>query len=90
MMQEGKFTIRARQVENVDDRKALELSFRDTGSGIPACSSGQIFDPFYTTESVGNTGLGLSISKGIIDMYGGIIYACSEMKKVPKLSLICL
>ena len=90
MVQEGKFTIRARQVENVDDRKALELSFSDTGPGIGADVMHHIFDPFYTTKSVGNTGLGLSISKGIIDMCGGIIYACNEMKKVPKLSSICL
>jgi PAS domain S-box-containing protein len=77
----GKFTIRARQVKEADGKEGLELSFRDTGHGIPAGVIGHIFDPFYTTKAIGNTGLGLSISKGIIDMHGGIIYAESENEK---------
>jgi PAS domain S-box-containing protein len=77
----GKFTIRARQVKEADGKEGLELSFRDTGYGIPAGVIGHIFDPFYTTKAIGNTGLGLSISKGIIDMHGGIIYAESENEK---------
>jgi PAS domain S-box-containing protein len=81
MGQEGKFTIRARQVEKADGKKGLELSFSDTGPGIPADVMDHIFDPFYTTKALGNTGLGLSISKGIIDMHGGIIYAYNENEK---------
>ncbi|MEN6509016.1 MAG: PAS domain S-box protein [Smithella sp.] len=81
MPQKGKFIIRARQVKNADGKEELELSFRDTGHGIPAGEIDHIFDPFYTTRAVGNTGLGLSISKGIIDMHGGIIYAESENEK---------
>jgi len=81
MEQKGKFIISARQVKNADGKEELELSFRDTGHGIPAGEIDHIFDPFYTTKAVGNTGLGLSISKGIIDMHGGIIYAESENEK---------
>ncbi len=81
MEQKGKFIISARQVKNADGTKGLELSFRDTGHGIPEGEIDHIFDPFYTTKAVGNTGLGLSISKGIIDMHGGIIYAESENEK---------
>jgi PAS domain S-box-containing protein len=81
MSQNGKFIISVRQVKNADGKKALEFSFRDTGPGIEADVMDHIFDPFYTTKSVGNTGLGLSISKGIIDMHGGIIYADRENEK---------
>ncbi|NLD79789.1 MAG: HAMP domain-containing histidine kinase [Smithella sp.] len=71
-------------------QKGTGAFFRDTGPGTTADGTDHLFDPFYTTKALGNTGLGLSISKGIIDMHGGIIYAYSEMKKVPKLSSICL
>lgn len=81
MPEKGKFIVSARQVKNTEGKGRLELSFRDTGHGIPAGEIDHIFDPFYTTKAVCNTGLGLSISKGIIDMHGGIIYAESENEK---------
>lgn len=40
----------------------------DSGRGIPKEIQDKIFNPFFTTKSVGEgTGLGLSISKGILD-----------------------
>ena len=75
MPRRGKFTISAGQIKDDAGKNALQLSFKDTGYGIPADKIKNIFDPFYTTKAIGNTGLGLSISKGIIDMHGGIIYA---------------
>src|SRR3712207_8679622 len=39
---------------------AVELSFEDTGHGIPAGLEQRIFDPFFSTKEVGEgTGLGL-------------------------------
>jgi len=78
MAQRGKYTIGARQIRDGEGKDLLQLSFRDTGHGIPAGKIKHVFDPFYTTKAIGNTGLGLSISKGIIDMHGGIIYAESR------------
>jgi PAS domain S-box-containing protein len=50
------------------------LSIRDNGCGIPPEGFAQLFDPFYTTKSVGEgTGLGLSISHGIVTGHGGRI-----------------
>jgi PAS domain S-box-containing protein len=50
------------------------IEFEDSGPGIKEPS--RIFEPFYTTKSVGKgTGLGLSICYGIIKEHGGEISA---------------
>jgi signal transduction histidine kinase len=78
MSPQGIFTISVRKIEGNSGKKLLEISFKDTGNGIPADKIHKIFDPFYTSKGFSNTGLGLSISKGIIDKHKGIIYAESK------------
>jgi signal transduction histidine kinase len=52
----------------------VELAVSDNGSGIEPDSFHRLFDPFYTTKSVGEgTGLGLSICHGIVTGHGGRI-----------------
>jgi PAS domain S-box-containing protein len=52
----------------------VHAEFRDSGPGIK--EPNRIFDPFYTTKSVGKgTGLGLSICYGIIKEHGGEVLA---------------
>ena len=52
----------------------VRVEFLDTGVGIK--DPNRIFDPFYTTKTVGKgTGLGLSICYGIIKEHGGDITA---------------
>lgn len=47
-------------------------TFRDTGPGIPESVAEKIFEPFFSTKTVGRgTGLGLAISHGIILDHGG-------------------
>ena len=59
-----------------------KVTIRDSGKGIPSDAVEKIFDPFYTTKSVGEgTGLGLSISYGIVKKHGGEIAVKSELGK---------
>ncbi len=63
------------------DGKA-EISFTDTGCGIPSEHLSKLFDPFFTTKQTGKgTGLGLAISYGIIQSHNGEIEVESEMGK---------
>jgi len=58
--------------EYCDGRRGVEISFADTGPGVPAELREQIFNPFFTTKSNG-VGLGLSIVSKIVDDHGGWI-----------------
>ncbi len=61
----------------IDPADPVRVQFRDTGPGIEMPD--KVFDPFYTTKSVGGgvegamggMGLGLSISYGIVQSFGG-------------------
>lgn len=71
----GRLTVSASKVDG-----NVEVSFRDTGSGIPEENRDKLFKPFFTTKSAG-TGLGLAISNRIIEAHGGAITFESEAGK---------
>ncbi len=56
------------------ESEQLVAEVADTGSGIPSEHLARIYDPFFTTKSIGRgTGLGLSISYGIVHEHEGSI-----------------
>ncbi|MGB8657169.1 MAG: PAS domain S-box protein [Candidatus Zixiibacteriota bacterium] len=63
----------------------LEISFTDTGCGIPESIMGRIFEPFVTTKGalgqseIPGTGLGLFVSYGIVSRYHGKIEVKSKV-----------
>lgn len=56
-----------------EDRYMM-ISVTDSGVGLPAEQTDQIFDAFFTTKSHG-LGLGLRISRSIVESHGGRLWA---------------
>jgi len=69
-------------------RKGVEITFEDSGVGIPREIRDKIFNPFFTTKEVGKgTGLGLSITRSIVERYGGTIEVESEESRGTKFTI---
>jgi PAS domain S-box-containing protein len=63
-----------------DSQSYVEMSFTDSGSGIPQEIQQKIFEPFFTTKDQNQgTGLGLSTVYGFIRQSGGNIVVESEL-----------
>lgn len=52
--------------------RGVELTFSDTGPGIPEIQRNNIFEPFFSTKD-GGTGLGLTVSYNIVTAHGGAL-----------------
>jgi signal transduction histidine kinase len=80
----GQLTIR---LDHDTANQTVDLTVRDTGSGIPADKLRLIFEPFFTTKSgpdesgQGGTGLGLAACKRIIESHRGRIRVESTVGK---------
>jgi len=60
----------------------LKLSVGDTGTGMEKAVIDRIFDPYYTTKSLGEgTGMGLATVHGIVNDHGGRIFVKSVPNK---------
>jgi signal transduction histidine kinase len=60
--------------DNGDAKEVIEISVKDTGSGIHPEIMPKLFSKF-ASRSFSGTGLGLYISKGIVEAHGGKIWA---------------
>jgi signal transduction histidine kinase/ActR/RegA family two-component response regulator len=86
----GVITINARSVtvEHVagealaEPAPYIQLTVRDTGSGIEPVHLGRIFEPFFTTKGAGaGFGVGLATVKEIVTLHGGGIEVESDVGK---------
>jgi signal transduction histidine kinase len=69
-----------------DGPRAVRVSVRDSGIGVPAEHQKRVFDPFFqvdnsSTREYGGTGLGLSIVKRLVEAHGGVVWVESEAGK---------
>ena len=73
----GKINVVAKEIIN-ENRRRLEVSVRDTGSGIPKEKLPFIFDRFYQVDNSNvrkaeGSGLGLALTKELLSLMGGSI-----------------
>jgi two-component system NtrC family sensor kinase len=61
----------------VEEGREVELSFHDSGPGIPKAQLARVFDPFFSTKQ-GSPGLGLSVVHGVVQQHGGRVLIESE------------
>ncbi|MFZ5444314.1 MAG: ATP-binding protein [Myxococcota bacterium] len=75
----GTFLIAASNVSSAPIGDAVQLIFKDDGSGMSAEARAHLFEPFYTTKPPGiGTGLGLATVFGVVKGLGGTIEVESE------------
>ena len=66
----------------LDAGQYIQLTIKDTGSGIDPEIKDRIFDPYFTTKDVGKgTGLGLAVVHGIVKDHGGVISVSGEVNE---------
>ncbi|NNE67271.1 MAG: PAS domain S-box protein [Pyrinomonadaceae bacterium] len=85
IVSEGSITLRT----SYRNENEVVIEVEDDGSGINPEDINKIYDPFFTTKSVGSgTGLGMAVSYGIVQEHSGTITANSEVGKGTTFTLI--
>jgi two-component system NtrC family sensor kinase len=77
------------QVNVGRSKDQVELSIKDTGTGIPADRLDQVFDLFYSTKKAGEgTGLGMWMTYELVKKYRGHIFLESREGMGTKVSIL--
>lgn len=88
----GKLVVRVSPhtaLEHPNHRTMTEVEFIDTGCGMDAEQSAQIFQPFFTTKKAGRgTGLGLAIAMETVRAHGGQINVESELGNGSRFTIV--
>ena len=84
--QQGNVDIKIKKLKKKTNQQIIEITVKDTGSGIPADKQDEIFTPFTRLSPsyqgvYKGLGLGLSIVKQFINDLGGEIYVESKLKQ---------
>jgi signal transduction histidine kinase len=82
----GRITLSTQVVERQADRPAVRLTVADTGRGMTADETSQMFNDFYTTKASG-TGLGLSIVRRLVMDLDGTINVESAPRKGTRITI---
>jgi hypothetical protein len=61
-------------VSRCDDARTVNIEVRDSGCGIPAALTDNLFTPFFTTKREG-MGMGLNICRSVAEFHDGHLWA---------------
>ena len=90
---EGKVGVNISQLSVNDDISTLSIEVYDTGIGIPAEKTGEIFEMFHQLDESSNkrhsgSGIGLAIVKGLVEAMHGTVGVESEIGKGSRFSVV--
>ncbi len=79
--------LRAGELPPLPAGRYVQLSFTDSGPGVPQQIIDRVFDPFFTTKESGS-GLGLTTSYAIVRKHGGTIRVHSVPGRLTRFEVI--